>query len=148
MGKLINFLVMLIFIDMLFLATGQICIDGDPSTCTLSSIIFSAITDINNIVTSNYWTQLLGSFTGILSSTTGAFSLGAGAVVIAAGALLSRTESLIWLLIAAPLALLTADFVFISSILIAQNSVLGLFIMVPVILIYTLTVIEWARNKD
>ena len=145
MGKMIFYITMLIFIDLFFIATGQIC-NADVG-CSLGSIIFSSLLNIENITSLSFFTDLIGDVTNLFSSTTGIAALLAGAGVII-GATIFPSEIRFFIPIAFSLSLLTPDFVFIAIFLIGSNALLGMFLMGPIILIYLFMVIEWLKGKD
>lgn len=145
MGKLIYFITALIFIDLFFVATGQICVEG---SCSLSSTVFNAIFRIQESTFTSWFAELIGDFVNNLSSETGFLALIVGGAVAAAGVLLSRSDFVLSLPIAFTLAVISADFTFIASYLIEQNEVLAFFVMAPILVIYILTVLEWAKGKD
>jgi len=145
MGKMVTYLSILIFIDLLMIVTGQICASG---TCTLSSTIIASLLNIGEITFKGFFTGLIGVFSDLGSSTTGLFSLiGAGAVIVTSF-IATREFRILIIPMTATLALLTSDFIIISSKLISLNPVAAIFIMGPISIIYTLTVMEWWRGKD
>lgn len=145
MGKLITYISILIFIDLLFLATGQICSADD---CTLSAIIFGAIMDIKDATLTEFFIGLVGSLAEKLNSTTGILSIGAAGAVIVGAFVATKEFRVLLIPIFLTLALIASDFVTIGNILISSNPVLGSFIMIPIILIYSLIAVEWLVGKD
>lgn len=145
MAKIVRYLGILIFLDLFFVITGQIC--NSNVGCSLTSIVFNSLLDIGNITSSQFFTQFVGSVTDFLSSTTGFLAIGAGAAVLI-GSLIIPSEVRFFIPIAFTLSLLATDFVFIATYLFSLNVVLGSMIMIPMILLYTFTVVEWLKNKD
>ena len=146
MGKLINYLTMLLFIDLFFIATGQIC--NSDVGCSLNSIIFNSILDINNIATTQFFKELIGNVLDFITSGLGIASLIVGTAVTVGSAFFAPGDLRFFVPIALTLSLITADFVFILTFLISKNAVLGSFIMIPIITIYVMTIVEWLKNKD
>ena len=145
MGKIVTYLTLLIMIDLFFIATGQIC--NTTVGCSLGSILLNSVIDIQNILSFSFFTEFIGQIKQLFSSPTGLGSLLVGGTVIV-GALFIPSEQRLFIPMAFSLALLASDFVFIGSYLISLNAVLGTFIMAPLILIYTFTVVEWLKNRD
>ena len=133
MGKLVTMLSILIFIDMLFLATGQL--DLGSST----SIITSAIVEPTLFKTSAFFVLFLG-IAGIagLIATSG----------VTTGILANATNVLAFVFMATSMVALLGDFITVYLILNASNEVLSKLIMAPVIMIFGVTLAEWLRNKD
>ncbi len=144
MGKLITFITLLIFLDLFFIATGQICNAG--AGCSIGGILFNALFNLENFTAGTFFSDLIGSILNLSNSNTGIAALGIGATVLI-GSIFIRSE-LIYLPISFTLALLASDFILIAAYLISLNAILGTFIMAPIILIYILTVVEWLRGKD
>lgn len=133
MGKLVTMLSILIFIDMLFLATGQL--DLNSST----SIITSAILEPSLFKTSAFFLLFLG-IAGIagLIATSG----------VTTGILANATNVLAFSAMAISMIALLGDFITVYLLLDASNQVLSKLIMAPVIMIFAITIAEWLRAKD
>lgn len=127
-----TYLGILIFMDLLFIITGQI------AATSPTSVIFNAIINPSNITTSSFWIILFG-VTGI----------GALATLIGfATGIVSRSGVgvLAFVPIAVGLGVLVGDFVAIF-IYLADLSVIGATItMLPLIVLFGLTVIEWLKR--
>ncbi len=148
MGKLITYLVILVFIELLFIVTGQMCIQGD---CSLGSIIFSAILNINNFTNGSFWSDIIGDFQSLLSGAApgaGLFSLLVGGGVLLTAIITNRSDFLLRLIFGIPLAIIASDFIFLFGILAVKNIVLATFIFAPIVITFTLILIEWAGGKD
>ncbi len=145
MGKIVTYLTMLIFIDLFFIATGQIC--NSSIGCSLGSIILNSVIDIQNILSFSFFTEFVGQIANLFNTATGIGSLIVGGTVIV-GALFIPSEQRLFIPMAFSLALLASDFVFVGSYLISLNAILGTFIMAPLILIYVFTVVEWVKSRD
>ncbi len=145
MGKLLFFIAIIIFVDLLFLTTGQLCATGE---CSLSSIIFASILQPANILNGQLFNELIGSVISKFSSLTGFLSLAAtGGVLI--GAFLATKEFRILLIpLALTMALIAGDLVFIFAMLNSINPVFGAFVSVPLGVMYIFVVVEWWRGKD
>ena len=145
MGKVITYITMLIFIDLFFIATGQIC--SVDVGCSLGSIIFNSLLNIDNVTGLSFFTELIGDITNLAGSATGFAALAIGGAVLI-GSLFIPGDIRFFIPLSISLALLISDFVFIASYLISLNAVLATFIMAPIIIIYVLTVVEWLRGRD
>lgn len=134
MGKFASFLTLIIFMDLMFIVTGQ-TIPNSPS-----SIILNAIIDPTNIKTTQLFIVLFG-VAGIagLAALSGVST----GVVSRAG-----IDLLGFAAIAATLVLLVGDFLFIFIFLKNINATLAVLIMSPIIAIFVFTVAEWLRGKD
>ncbi|KKK87832.1 hypothetical protein LCGC14_2749290 [marine sediment metagenome] len=128
-----TYLGILIFMDLMFIITGQI------AATSPTSVITNAILDPSNITTSSFWLILFG-VTGI----------GALATLIGfATGIVSRSgvNVLAFVAIAVGLGVLIGDFVAIF-IYLADLSLIGATItMVPLIVLFGLTVIEWLKSR-
>jgi len=131
MGKLIGFVLILIIIDLLFLATGQLTLDSP------SSAILNALQDPSILLQTNWWTILI----------TGVSALAVTAAVIA-GIATRNSDIVIFVSMGSALALLVGDYVVIYNHLASINKTLAIIIMSPLIIIFTLTIVEWVRGKD
>lgn len=145
MGKAATYLSILIFVDILFIATGQICVEG---TCTLTSIIFDAILNIGSLPLTTLFTEFIGNALNLFNSNIGlAALLTTGGVTI--GSFLATKEFRILLIpIAFSLALIAGDFVVITAYLISLNPLLAILTMAPLSIIYVFTILEWIIGKD
>ena len=132
MGKLIRMISILIFIDLLFIITGQLTLNSPTSA------IIQAILDPANIQSSQLWTLLIISGISILSLTT--------AVVV--GIVTRNLEFFFFVTISLGFATLVGDFVTIFVHLASFNIVLATLIMGPIIILFVFTVLEWLRGKD
>ena len=145
MGKTTGFLILLIFVDLFFIATGQICSGG---TCSIGSLIFNSILNIGNIPLGQLFTDFIGDFANLFSSGTGIAALiTAGGVTIGAF-LVTKEFRLLLIPITFTLALIGSDFVVIAVYLLSLNKLLATFIMAPIIIIYIFTIVEWLVGKD
>lgn len=131
MGKLVGFILMLVVIDMLFLATGQLDLNSP------SSIISNAVQDPTTLKTSNFWTVLITGITGLVVVTT-----------IIAGIATRNSDIVIFAAMAGTLALLLTDYLYIYNHLASINTPLAIMIMAPIIITFILTIVEWLRVKD
>ncbi|KKL88656.1 hypothetical protein LCGC14_1922540 [marine sediment metagenome] len=145
MGKMIGYLTLLIFIDLFFIATGQIC--NVDAGCSLGSIILNSLLSLDNVTSLSFFTEFIGDITDLAGSATGIAALAVGAAVLI-GSLFIPGDIRFFIPISFSLALLVSDFVFISSYLISLNAVLATFIMAPIVIIYIFTVVEWLKGRD
>ncbi len=133
MGKLTTMLGILIFIDILFLVTGQI----DLSSGT--SVVTGALLDPSLFKTSVFFAIFLGT-AGIagLVATSG----------VTTGILANATNVLAFIAMAIAMIALLGDFITVYMTLNALNPVLSKLIMGPIIMIFAVTIAEWLRGKD
>lgn len=133
MGKLVTMLILLIFIDILFLVTGQL----DISSST--SVITGAILDPSLFKTSVFFLLFLG-IGGIagLAAVSG----------VTTGTLVSATNILAFTFMAIGMIGLLGDFITIYLTLRLYNEILAIMIMAPIIMIFAVTIAEWLRGKD
>lgn len=133
MGKLVTMLGILIFIDILFLVTGQL----DLSSST--SVVTGALLEPTLFKTSVFFLIFLGAAgIGGLIATSG----------VTTGILANATNVLAFILMATAMIGLLGDFITIYVLLNASNQVLSKLIMGPVIMIFAVTIAEWLRAKD
>lgn len=145
MGKLVTYISILIFIDLMLLFTGQICSATD---CTLSSSIFNAIINFGDVTVTQLFSELIGDIANKISSFTGILSLLAAGGVIIGGFVATKELRILLIPMMLTLALLASDFVTIATRLISLNPVLGTVVMAPLTIIYVIVVQEWWRGKD
>lgn len=133
MGKLVQMMIILVVIDILFLVTGQLG-QGSPSAFMINMIL-----DPANITASQFWNVLIsgGGITTLLATT--------GVII---GALLSATNIIIFLPMGIILANLIGDYVTLFLNLNSHNPVFATIVMVPLMVAYVITVVEWIRAKD
>lgn len=133
MGKLVQMMMILVVIDILFLVTGQL---GQTSP---SAFMINLISDPTNITASQFWNVLIsgGGITTLLATT--------GVII---GALISATNIIIFLPMGIILASLIGDYVTLFLTLSSHNPVFATIVMVPLMVAYIITVIEWIRAKD
>ena len=133
MGKLVTYLSMLIFIDILFLVTGQLDLNSG------TSVVTGAILDPSLFKTSVFFLLFLG-IVGIagLASASG----------VVTGSLLSATNVLAFSAMAIAMTALLGDFITIYVSLRVFNEVAAIFIMAPILMIFAVTIAEWLRGKD
>lgn len=145
MGKMVTYLAILIFIDLLLITTGQLC--ATDSGCSFTSIIFNAILDFDNLGFTNFVKQIIGNLTDFFGSTSGLLSLLTGAGVTI-GIVFSKSDMLLSLLIAGTLALIGSDFIIISTKLFSLSPILTMFIMGPITILFYIVVLDWVKGKD
>lgn len=132
MGKLINLIMILVFIDMMLLLTGQLGVNSP------SSIFFQFILDPTNITSTQFYSIFI---------TIGVISLiGTGGVIV--GSFISATNVLAFGAMSAVLAGLVGDFSTVYTRLYQESPILATIIMVPIIVTFIMTVTEWLRGKD
>lgn len=134
MGKFITFLSILIFIDLVFLVTGQTTLNSP------SSIIINALIDPANIKTSQFFLVLFG-----VAGIAGLAALSG----VSTGIINNSGVSILgFATTAAALILLVGDYIAVYSYLRSLNAVFAILVMSPIILIFVMTVAEWLRGKD
>ncbi len=132
MGKFITYISILVFIDIMFLITGQFALQSP------TSVILNAIIDPTNIQTSTWWTVVIVAGIATIAATT-AVSSGIIGTPVAVALFVGMATSLV---------LLAGDFLFIYSKLFQLNPVLATITFAPVLIIFIFTVAEWMRGKD
>lgn len=133
MGKLVVFMTILIIIDVLFLATGQLAANSP------SSIVLNTILNLETVQSTTFWLLFLGAV-GIagLVATSG----------VSRGIFAQATNVLSFTVMAVALGTLIGDFLTLFIILKQSNEVLATIVMAPIIMIFIMTVTEWLRGKD
>lgn len=133
MGKLITFISILIFIDILFLITGQLDISSPLSVVT------GAILDPSAIRTSVFFLLFLGvgGIAALVSTSS-----------VSSGILTRISDILIFTVMAVAMTGLLGDFLIIFLYLKDQNLILATVLFVPILLIFVMTIAEWLRGKD
>jgi len=142
MGKLINYLTILVCVDILLIITG---ISGKT---TISGILFNTILDLQNFNTSSFWLNLVGDIANLTSSPSGFLQFGAALTAVAVGVIFRNSDTLLFIPIALALAGLAADFTGLMTYLYSLNEILAVIIMAPILITYILTLLEWLRGKD
>jgi len=136
MGKMINFLVILIFIDLLFIVTGQLVItETNPS-----SLILQAILDPETILSTQFFATFF-TVAGVASIlTVGAVVTG---IINKAGIDIIGFASATVLLTG-----LAGDYITIFNLLRVQNPILATLLFGPIIVLFIFVLVEWVRGKD
>ncbi|KKK69669.1 hypothetical protein LCGC14_2931710 [marine sediment metagenome] len=145
MARAMRYLTILIFADLFFIATGQIC---SQDACGLGSIIFNAVLNLGSMPLTDLFSAFIGDALNLFSSATGIAALGVSGGVIIATFIATREFRVLLIPIALTLALIAGDFVIITSYLISLNVLLATFIMGPLSIIYVFTILEWLIGKD
>ncbi len=133
MGKFVSYFAILVAIDLMFLVTGQLALNSNLS------LIVGALIDPSNIDISSLFINIF------IAGGLALVALGAAVLV----GIVSRTENLIYVGIAITLAnLLIGDFITIFNNLRAYNPVLAIMVMSPLMILFVIIMLEWARGKD
>ena len=132
MGKLINLIMILVFVDMMLLLTGQLGMNSP------SSIFFQFILDPTNITSSQFYKLFIA--VGVVAL------VGTGGVIV--GSLISATNVLAFAGMAVVLATLVGDFSTVYTRLYQESPILSTLIMVPIIVTFIMVITEWLRGKD
>ncbi len=133
MGKFVNYFAILVAIDLMFLVTGQLALDSNLS------LIIGALIDPANIDISSLFINIF------IAGGLATVALGAAVLV----GVITRTENLIYVGVAITLAnLLIGDFVTIFNNLKDLNPVLAIMVMSPIMILFAIIMLEWARGKD
>ena len=132
MGKLIQFVSILVFIDILFIVTGQNILFSPTSA------IINAILDPTNIETSQWFVLII---TGGISTLAIV-----GSVVL--GIVTRNVEFFFFVAIAVGLSTLIGDFVGIFLYLASFNILFATITIGPLMILFLLTILEWLRGKD
>jgi len=147
MGKVIFFITAIIVIDILLLATGQLCIEGGTGVCGLSSIVFNAIINLSHLQFSQFFTEIIGDFVDLRNSATGFTALLTAIGVTIGAYIVASSEQRLFIPIAMTLGIIAGDFVFLFSGL-GINPLLGTLIIAPLAMAFILSVLDWIRGKD
>lgn len=131
MGKLISFILILVVIDILFLITGQLAIDSP------SSLIAQAIQDPSALTGLNWWSIIISNISILALTTT-----------VVVGLVTRASDILIWIPMSIVFSVLVGDFLLIYNHLASINQPLAIIIMSPILIIFTLIILEWVRGKD
>ncbi len=137
MGKLLNYIIMIVMIDVLFLVTGQL---GANSP---TSLILGAIQGLTEIKGTQLWLTLIGVAGGAVGITA---LLVVGTVRV--GLVTTFLQALIFIPIALALIAMIGDFSTVFLKLADFNVVLATVIMAPIMIIFVFVVVEWVRNRD
>ena len=133
MGKLITFLSILIFIDIMFIITGQLNLDSG------TSVVTGAILNPSAIKSTVFFLLFLGAAgIGGLISTSG----------VTSGIIFSATNVLLFTAMAIAMTGLLGDFITIFITLNNYNTVMATVVMAPIIMLFIVTLAEWLRGKD
>ncbi len=133
MGKLINYIAMLVAIDLLFLITGQYVLNSNLS------LIIGALTDPSTLTTGSLWKSL------ILEGGLASVGLAGGVLT----GVITRDSNLVFVAVSITFAsLLIGDYIGIYNILRSHNPILAMVVMAPIIIIFAFVMVEWARGKD
>lgn len=133
MGKLVNYISILIFLDLFYIITGQI------STISPTSIILNAVLDPSAINSTYFYVVFLGAV-GIagLAAVSG----------VSTGLVNRGLDVLAFTAMALGLSLMIGDFVAIYIYLFSLNKILAVMVMAPTIALFVVTIAEWLRVKD
>lgn len=146
MGKVITMITILIFIDLLFLVTGQLC--TAPDSCSFTSLIFEAIIKLKDGFNINIFTELIGDITNFASSSVGLWAILAGAIGVTLGTLITRSDIFLFIPVATSLALISSDFVVIFAELSKHSIILATLVIAPLLITYFIIILDWVRGKD
>ncbi len=131
MGKMLTFVSILIFIDLLFLTTAQFGLESP------GSVILNAINDLSTLKTANIWIVLIDGLSGLVIATA-----------VIAGLVTRSSDIAIFFAMAGTLALLIGDFLAIYIYLASISFIFATIVMAPIGIIFTFVVIDWAKGKD
>lgn len=133
MGKLVNYISILLFIDLMFLITGQL------TTVSPTSIIIGAVLNPETMLTTKFYLIFLG-LVGIagIAATAG----------VTSGIVTRGIDVLAFTAMALALSTMLGDFISIFLVLRSINIVLATVIMAPLIMLFVVTIAEWLRGKD
>ena len=122
----------LIFIDLLFIITGQLVLNSPTSA------ISQAILDPRNIQATQFFTLIVTGGILTLSIVTGFF----------VGIITRTVEFFFFVAIAVGFLTLGGDFVTIFIHLASFNLVFATIIMSPIMILFFFTVLEWLKGRD
>ncbi len=133
MGKLVTYLGILIFIDLLFIVTGQLDLSSNLS------VVSGAILNPSTFKTSVFFLLFLGiAGIGGLIATSG----------VTTGLIANATNVLAFTAMAIGMIGLLGDFLTIFNTLSVYNNVLAIVIISPLMMLFAVTIAEWLRGKD
>ncbi len=133
MGKLVTYVSILVFIDIIFLVTGQL------EKISPTSIILNAFTDPASMKSTQFYVVFLGAAGISAIASTGGVTTG----IVTRG-----IDILAFTLMALALATMLGDFVTIYTTLNEYNAVLATILMAPLLMLFVVTIAEWLRGKD
>ncbi len=135
MGKQQTFILILVFIDILFLATGQLALESS------SGLLIDGILNPESFKTLNFWSSFVDGFANALSTL-------AVLTTVVVGFTTRASDILIFIPLGILLSLMVSDYINIFTYLASFNFVLAVLIFVPFIIMYGFVVIEWVRGKE
>lgn len=141
MGKFLRYISILIFLDLIFILTGQI------NFSSIGSIIINGIINLKSLTLTDLFSQIIGQVGSLASSSSGLASLILGGLVTI-GTIFSKSDTILFIPVGITFGLLTSDLILIGTYLSSLNSILATVLIAPLGIIYILTVMEWVRGKD
>lgn len=151
MGRLTNYLAILICIDILFTMLGFTCVADYQ--CSFTSSIYSMILHPDSGSLSTWFSTLIGSVTSLLSGNTSQGTIGyllslAATAGVAVGSIIFglKNDSVLFAGTGLALSLLVGDFITIYTYLAISSPETALLTMSPVIVLYVFTCLEWVRG--
>jgi hypothetical protein len=142
MGKLMTFITILVMIDIMLLTTGVV------QDMTFNSVLLNAVLDwrTTDVFSWGFFKQLIGDLADAATGS-GLLSLLLGAGIIA-GFFIFPSDTKLFIPIAAFLALASQDFIVVGQQLAEINNILAALFIVPILILYILTILDWVRGRD
>jgi len=131
MGKTITLISILVFIDILFLVTGQLTLDSP------TSVIIQSITNPSSIMDFNFWQLFITGITALLVAAT-----------VVVGIVTRGSDITIFIPMALGIGAMIGDYITVYLHLAAINNVLATILFVPLLVIFVIVIAEWVRGKD
>ncbi len=131
MGKTITLISILVFIDILFLVTGQLTLDSP------TSVIIQSITDPSSIMDFNFWQLFIAGITALLVGAT-----------VVVGIVTRGSDITIFIPMALGIGAMIGDYITVYLHLAAINNVLATILFVPLLIVFVIVIAEWVRGKD
>jgi hypothetical protein len=143
MGKLMTFVTILVMIDMMLLISGVV------QDLTFNSALLNAVLDwrTTDVFSWQFFWGLIGDLTEAATSGSGILSLLLGAGIVA-GFFIFPSDTKLFIPIAAFLALASQDFIVVGQQLAEINGILATLFIVPILILYILTILDWVRGRD
>lgn len=134
MGRATNLIIVLVFLDLIFLITGQYAFQSPGAS--LLQVVFQP----ELLKDSNWW--------GAFFNANGTLLTGIGIVVVATAAATRDFKTTLAVAAVATLSLLATDFIAIYIKLQQANPIIALLIFSPLVIYSAWTAFEWVLQKD
>lgn len=153
MGSIRNYLIILIMMDLIFIITGQLCSNG---ICSFTSVIFSSIFHPENILSLDFYAQIVGNPIALVGGL--AVATGIGFLIqqltsggISAGSLINglKNDSILFAPTGIALSLIVGDFINVFDYIYSTSGAIpAVLIFTPLTMIYVFACLEWVRGMN